>query len=62
MTVAFGSQKMKLSGLIAQERQTNNFLCVCFCLFIYLFMLVLAKTYSRFNTDSEYIYTFNRKM
>ena len=35
VTVAFGSQKMKLNGLIAQERQTNNFFCVCFCSFIY---------------------------
>ena len=46
--------------LLKKDKQTIFFACA----FVHLFMLVLAKTYSKFNTDSEYIYiyTFNGKM
>ena len=46
------SKKKKARGLIAQDKQTYFFFEVVFS----LFMPALVKTYSNFNTDSEYIY------
>ena len=53
MTVVFAFHKSEIEGTLKIETQTLLFVG-CY-LFIYLFRMVLAKPYSKFNTDSEYV-------